>query len=220
MSKDTGRTAETAVLCDFDGTIAADDVGHAFFRTFAGPAWEAVVHDWEEGRIGSRECLEKECALARATPADLETFAGKQTIDPGFADLVRWARDRFFPVAVVSDGFREYIAPILGRHGVEAPVFANRVAFNGDRLTPSFPYFEQGCGRCANCKGYHVGRYADAGYRTVFIGDGLSDLCALPRADLVLAKDALAEHCDTHGVPYRPYTDLADALRIVQRPCR
>jgi len=206
---------QIAVVCDFDGTVAAADVGNAFFRAFARPPWEDVVRAWEEGRIGSRECLEKECALTAASVQDLEAFARRQEIDPHFAELVLWARERFCPLSIVSDGFSEYIGLILDRHGLRVPTFANRVRFDDHRLTPVFPYYGLGCSRCANCKGYHVRRFRNAGFRTVFIGDGLSDLCALPDADLILAKGHLAEYCRREGVPHTPIGDLGEALGVL-----
>jgi hypothetical protein len=56
------------VLCDFDGTISTTDVGNRMFARFAGDGWEEVVQRWKDGKIGSRDCLEAECGLARATP--------------------------------------------------------------------------------------------------------------------------------------------------------
>ncbi len=206
---------DPAIVCDFDGTVACTDVGHAFFRTFARPPWEDVVREWEEGRIGSRECLEKESALTLATLEDLEDFASRQDIDPRFHEIVEWARNRSIPICIVSDGFREYIDCILHRHGIRVPCFANRVEFEGKRLRPSFPYYDQGCRRCANCKGYHVGRYKTAGYGTVFIGDGLSDLCALPHADVILAKGDLADHCERAKIPHTRIADLGGALEYL-----
>ncbi len=208
---------DLAIVCDFDGTVARSDVGNSFFRTFALPPWEDVVREWEEGRIGSRECLEKESALTTATLHDLEDFASRQEIDTRFPDLVKWARDRWIPLCIVSDGFREYIHRILARHELDVPVFANRVSFEGSRLQPAFPYYELGCGRCANCKGYHVGRFSSAGYHTVFIGDGLSDLCALPGADVILAKGYLADRCGRKGIPHTRIADLGEALEFLSR---
>lgn len=207
---------DLAVVCDFDGTVARADVGHAFFRTFARPPWEDVVRAWEEGKIGSRECLERESALTRATTEDLEEFASRQQIDPHFPKLVRWARKRFAPLSIVSDGFAEYIRLILERHGLTVPVFANRVEFVDSSLKPIFPYYGLGCSRCANCKGYHVRRYRDAGYRTVFIGDGLSDLCALPEAHVILAKGNLAAHCRGEGIVHSPVAHLGEALGVLR----
>ncbi len=204
-----------AIVCDFDGTIACSDVGNEFFRAFARPPWEEVVRRWEQERIGSRECLEQESDLTTATLHDLRQFASRQDVDRYFRDLVEWAADRWIPLCVVSDGFREYIDAILLRHELRVPVFANRARFEGHRLRPSFPYYELGCRRCANCKGYHVGRYRAAGYRTVFIGDGLSDLCALPGADVILAKGDLADHCEREGIAHTRIPDLAGALRVL-----
>ncbi|MCK4547568.1 MAG: HAD-IB family phosphatase [Candidatus Eisenbacteria sp.] len=204
------------VICDFDGTVARADVGNSFFGTFAEAPWADAVQEWKEGRIGSKECLEKECRLTTATLEDLRRFSSLQDIDPGFHDVVGWTREHYVPLAIVSDGFREYISLILGNHGLDVPCFANRVEFKGSRLRPSFPYFERGCGRCANCKGFHVRRYRDAGYRTVFIGDGLSDLCALPESDVVLAKNELADHCEREKIPHTRIADLGDALHVLR----
>jgi 2-hydroxy-3-keto-5-methylthiopentenyl-1-phosphate phosphatase len=206
-----------AIVCDFDGTIACADVGNTFFAAFARPPWAEVVRDWEEGRIGSRECLEKECALSTATMTDLRRFSSTQNIDPHFQDIVGWAERAFVPLCIVSDGFREYIHLILERHGLKVPCFANRVEFDGDQLLPHFPYYDLGCLRCANCKGYHMRRYRDAGFRTLFIGDGLSDLCALPEADRILAKGDLADYCQREGIANTRIADLRDALSILER---
>jgi 2,3-diketo-5-methylthio-1-phosphopentane phosphatase len=211
------KRIDWAILCDFDGTVACADVGNTFFATFARPPWAEVVREWEEGKIGSRECLQKECALATATMDDLRQFSSKQKIDPHFQDIARWAARASAPLAIVSDGFREYIRLILDRHGVAVPCFANRVEFEDNRLKPSFPYYELGCRRCANCKGYHVRRYREAGFRTLFIGDGLSDLCALPEADLILAKGDLADHCEREGIDHTRINDLKDALSVLEK---
>lgn len=212
-----GSRIDLAIVCDFDGTVALADVGNAFFKAFARPPWEHVVREWEEGRIGSKECLEKECALTRATTSDLREFALCQTIDPCFADIVGWARDHFVPFCIVSDGFREYIRIILSQYELDVPTFANRVEFEDRRLRPMFPYYGLGCSRCANCKGYHVRRFRQAGYRTIFIGDGLSDLCALSDSDIIIAKDALAEHCRRENIHHEPVDDLRGALAVLRK---
>ncbi len=46
--------------------------------------------------------------------------------------------------------------------------------------------------------------------RAVFIGDGLSDRCAVEAADWVFAKGALAMYCERQGVPYTTFETFAD----------
>ena len=49
----------------------------------------------------------------------------------------------------------------------------------------------------------------DAG-PTVFVGDGLSDKYAATSADLVFAKDQLADFCREQQIAHRQYRSLAD----------
>ena len=49
-----------------------------------------------------------------------------------------------------------------------------------------------------------------AGCTTVLVGDGASDQKAALLVDVLFAKDGLARWCDLAGVPYHPFTTLAD----------
>jgi len=44
----------------------------------------------------------------------------------------------------------------------------------------------------------------------VLVGDGASDQKAALLVDVLFAKDGLARWCDIAGLPYRPFTTLAD----------
>ena len=187
------------------------------------PSWVAVA---EGGSVTLLE-LDKKGKLERSWPLLPEEkpsefvqrhWYASPTWVRGGATLLCMGHKRFVPLAIVSDGFREYIHLILGRHGLDVPCFANRVEFIGNSLRPVFPYFHLGCRRCANCKGYHVLRYKNAGYRPVFIGDGLSDLCALPHADRILAKGDLAAYCEREGIPHTRIGNLGEALAALSSP--
>ena len=47
----------------------------------------------------------------------------------------------------------------------------------------------------------------------MFVGDGLSDRCAAPRADVVYAKDDLMEFCVARGIAARPFMTFEDVAR-------
>ncbi|UCE05933.1 MAG: HAD-IB family phosphatase, partial [bacterium] len=104
------------IFTDFDGTVALNDVGDQLFQSFAGPKWIELVLEWKEGKITSRECLIRECALANVTRSDLELFSDKQEIDPYFKDFVNHCQQKDYPITVLSDGFTFYIRRILDRH--------------------------------------------------------------------------------------------------------
>lgn len=203
-------TAPGTVLLDFDGTITRADVGNRLLHRLSGGAIDRVVDSWKQGGMGSRECLIRECALARGTREDVLAFAGAQPVDPGVGPFLESARRYGWTVRVVSDGLDVYIRAILEREGWDVPVETNRAWFAGDRILPAFPYAGRGCGRCGTCKG---GAVEAAAPPVVFVGNGLSDRCAAGVADRLYAKDDLARHCDAAGIPYEPYTGFADIER-------
>jgi len=206
-----------AVLCDFDGTISKDDVGNSLFRTFAGGSqWEELIASWERGEIGSRECLIKECNLASASRDEIVSFAHNFEIDEYFPTFAAWCSENEIPLAIVSDGLDFYIELILKKHGLsDLPVYANHLTFTDGGIGVEFPYFEQGCGRCGNCKGYHVRKYREKFGRVVFVGDGYSDRCALEEADLVLAKKGLARLCRSLDEPCIEVADFKSVRTVI-----
>ncbi len=216
-NKETVEPARCVVLCDFDGTISRQDVGNRLFATFASSGWKHPVQDWISGKISSRDCLLAECSLARATREQVTRFVLGQRIDPYFKRFLHFCRRQHIPVIILSDGLDFYIDLILKKYGLEdLPRYANHLVFQGSRLVPSFPYFEQGCGSCGNCKGFHVRRFGQDGRTTIYIGDGYSDKCAVQDADLVFAKGDLRRYCRQHGIEHIPYCDFNDVLRRIR----
>ena len=210
-------TARLAVLCDFDGTISKGDIGNTLFREYAGGSnWEELVASWERGEIGSKECLTEECRLARVTRDEVVALAESFEIDPYFPAFSAWCAENEIPLAVVSDGLDFYIEIVLKRHGLShLPVYANHLTFTDSGIAPEFPYFDQGCGSCGNCKGHHVRKYRQNFGRVVFVGDGYSDRCALEEADLVLAKKELARICESLAEPCIEVCDFKTVRAVV-----
>ncbi|MGH7726011.1 MAG: HAD-IB family phosphatase, partial [Candidatus Eiseniibacteriota bacterium] len=160
-------SAARLYLCDFDGTVAVEDVGNRFFRQFTTDraAWEGVIDDWREGRAGGREVLRRECELSVVDEAAAEAFTGRFTIDRAFPGFVEAVRATGGEVAIASDGLLFYIRRILDRHGLaRLPAYANDSRFEGAGLVPLFGSPEgEGCGRCGTCKGAVLERLATSG---------------------------------------------------------
>jgi len=209
-----------AFLCDFDGTIAPQDIGAAIVQRFsAGRDAErrALLDRWRGETIGHREMIEAECRLLEADEAETLEFARRFSIDPEFAPFTRerWARGD--AVMVVSEGFDVYVRDQLARAGLERlPWAANRLRFEGRRVTPEFPFYDPSCGGCGNCKAQHARGWRARGYRVILIGDGLSDCCGARAADRVLARGELLDWCRREGVAARPFESFADLGRAAR----
>jgi 2-hydroxy-3-keto-5-methylthiopentenyl-1-phosphate phosphatase len=195
---------------DFDGTVVPCDVTDFLLEQFADPAWQEVEKDWQAGRIGSRECMTRQVALLKATPAELSAALSQLQIDPGFASFVSQCERNGIGMTVVSDGFDLVIERVLRDAGIDLPFYANHLeplGSNGWRVT--FPSARGDCRALAgNCKCAFTQPYLSS--VKVVIGDGRSDFCVSGQADLVFAKGTLLELCRTAGVAHYAFDDFFD----------
>ncbi|MGH7597243.1 MAG: MtnX-like HAD-IB family phosphatase, partial [bacterium] len=207
------------IFCDFDGTIAQNDVGDMLFQNFAnGPECEKAVQRWIRGEISSRGYYEVAALTTCMNRERLNDFCEAQPLASGFVEFAQFCQKQNWPSIVLSDGLDYYIQRILSRHGLDLPVFANHLEFiNPDRIAVSFPYFEHSCGKCGNCKGYHIRRFARPGERIIYIGDGYSDRCGVQEAEIIFAKGDLAKWCEEKGMEYFRFEDFLQVLYLIKR---
>lgn len=204
------------ILVDFDGTIAPDDPTDRLLERFAGPQWRDLEDAWQAGRLTSRECMQGQAALLRATPSELDAAILNIGIDPGFCVFVESCRRRGVDITVVSDGFDRVVRTVLLRAHVPVRSFANRLEWQGgDRWRLALPHRRSDCrSDAANCKCGH-GSWDDR--RCIVIGDGRSDFCMALRAGYVIAKGTLADFCRARGLAHASFTNFEDAtLHLVE----
>ena len=211
-----------ALLCDFDGTVSPSDIGAAFARRFSpdGVAEsDAFLAAWRRGEMGHRELTRAQCAHLEVTRYQALAFTRPFALDPDFAPFARAARAGGDVVVVVSEGFDFYVRDLLERAGLGDLAWSANVArFAEGRVVPEFPDAATGCGRCGNCKGAHVRAWRARGYRTVLVGDGLSDRCGAREADQILARRDLLDWCRREGIEATPFASFADVRRWYSSP--
>jgi 2-hydroxy-3-keto-5-methylthiopentenyl-1-phosphate phosphatase len=198
------------VLLDFDGTVTRADTVDVLLERFALPQWRGVESEWESGRIGSRECLLRQTALLRATPAELDAEVDRIPIDPALATLVRHCRERSLELLIVSDGYERVIRRVLARAGLSVPFVSNVLVPRGrNRWALITPATQSTCRvGAAHCK---CARAINPD-PVVLIGDGRSDFCVAHAADFVIAKGALARYCAERHLNSVAVTDLNQAV--------
>jgi 2-hydroxy-3-keto-5-methylthiopentenyl-1-phosphate phosphatase len=205
------------VLLDFDGTISETDTTDLLLERFADPAWHEIEEDWKAGRIGSRECMVRQIDLVRATPAEMDAFIGTVRIDHGFRGFVQRFRKLGHTLIVISDGLDRTIRTVLDRADIDLPYFANHLQWRGgDRWRLTFPHAK---GTCATLAGNCKCSFAESRPRvlTIMVGDGRSDFCVAGRADLVLAKGSLLNHCRANDLPHYAFETFEEATALLAR---
>ena len=205
-----------AVFCDFDGTITEPDTLRFLTENVGGgvPLFEEIGRQLRAGKIGIRKGVAWEVGSVRIPFAEaVPLLRAGVTIDPGFAPLAAWCRARTIPLTILSAGLGEIVDAMLSPDtlaGVEVLANALRpgtweVVFRDES--------DHGHDKSVAIK---VAR--DAGRRTVFIGDGISDWAPAEVADEVFAKRgrSLVEHCRRRGIACVEYESLADVLEHLE----
>ncbi len=204
------------VFCDFDGTLTNEDVGNRMFGAFAGDAAESIVRDYRAGLINARECLRMECAaLGVVRPDAIREFVLQFPLDQYANDFVEFCSSSGIPLTIVSDGLDFYVDAILAKANLQnVPRFANHASFietkEGTMLVPSFPYRDEHCDLCGNCKRNHMVTLSADDDLVVYIGDGISDRCPVRYADVVFAKGGLIPYCQSQNISYFEFRNLGD----------
>ena len=198
------------VYCDFDGTIALEDVTDTILSRLADKEWIDIEADWERGNITSKECMARQVALIRGGWDAVEEVLAGIRLDPSFAPFVAWCAASGIPVTVVSDGLDRVIERLLRRDGIPVSgVWANRLNGSGDRLFLTFspPQPGQSC-ESGLCKCRVMSKTSPENARRVVIGDGKSDFCWAQKAHTVFAKSKLLDFCRSRDIPCRPFHDF------------
>ncbi|NPV47912.1 MAG: MtnX-like HAD-IB family phosphatase [Armatimonadetes bacterium] len=222
--------ADDLVVSDFDGTISVVDTSLAVIEALRlDAAWDAEMV-WRRGEISSMECLRRQWGLVQLPEDRLYSLLDSLEVDPDFLAFLAFIRERGAGLVVLSDGLDFYIDRMLDDLGLQTttddahlrgcgPVlrFANRATVTPQGIEVDFPYANF-CGQCGNCKTEHFFRLRRGFRRTIYLGDGHSDLCVARFADVVFAKDALAEDCARCGRTCYPFHGLADVMQALGAP--
>lgn len=204
------------ILCDFDGTVALKDTADAVFSRFADPAWQSVEDLWEQGKIGSAECMRRQVELIDASLPEIEAFLDTLPVDPYFSEFVEFCEASAIPLIIASDGVDYFIRHLLKRYGLpHLPVRANHLVQKGNRRynlrSPDEGACKMQAGTCKCVLAEQDTRH------TLLIGDGRSDFCLAHKVDMVFAKHRLLEYCISHTLPYQAFADFRDVQVLMQQ---
>ncbi|MBZ0177678.1 MAG: MtnX-like HAD-IB family phosphatase [Melioribacteraceae bacterium] len=209
------------VFIDFDGTVTKTDVGEELFLRFGDPhKAKEIISLWMEDKITSVETWERLCeTVENLNRDDLNKMIDEIEIDDYFHEFLNYCESNNIEVMILSDGLDYYIDRILTREKLSHLNFvSNKVEFGkNNEMLPSFPYTDEECSQCANCKRNHVIANSGDDEYSVYIGDGYSDKCPAQYCDFIFAKKSLLKYCEKNRISYFPYSSFADVLKIFKK---
>jgi len=211
-------TFPVAVYCDFDGTIALEDVTDTILGRLADKEWMEIEADWVRGIITSKECMARQVALIRGGWDSIKTVLDGVRLDPTFAAFASWCSASGIPLRVVSDGLDSVIRYLLWRDEIPVDgIWANHLNGIGDHLFLTFvsPPLGRAC-ESGVCKCQVMEKTSPPGVHRVVIGDGKSDYCWAQRADTVFAKSKLLEFCHERNIQCRSFHDFVSIRHALE----
>lgn len=206
-----------AVVCDFDGTIATEDIADTATAHFAPTGWERFAKEWIAGRITMRDCVRRQYELMRAGHGDLRRFVEETAkMRAGFPRFLAAMSRNGIPFQCVSEGIDLLINGFQEKFRVVFPVRTNHAVFADGLLgiwqDPLAPDCVRHGDSCGACKVSAVREFQRRGYRVAILGDGSSDFHVAAVANLVFARRDLVEHCQAQGIRFLPYESFDDVL--------
>jgi 2,3-diketo-5-methylthio-1-phosphopentane phosphatase len=206
------------VFIDFDNTITSFDVLDDLIERFCvDDSWKELEERWRIGEIGSKECIAGQINSVRLSKGKFMKYLATIQLDRHFIKLLGLFREKKTEVTILSDSFLFIIRTILENHGVrKIKIYSNQLSFNFSRLIVSFPYINKKCGRCANCKNSHIQNDRNKNKFSIYIGDGLSDICPAQHSDMVFAKENLSRHFQKIRKPYIEFKHLGQVYNYLK----
>ncbi|MFH0733098.1 MAG: MtnX-like HAD-IB family phosphatase [bacterium] len=207
------------IFVDFDGTITTRDVGEALFLEFGDKAEvDRIIKLWIDRKISSFESWQLFCKTVKNFDVNrFNKFLSQINIDETFRKFVDYCEEKKISICIVSDGFDIYIKNILERENLlHLKVFCNKMNIVNNSLIPEFPYPDEECKICANCKRNHIiNNSGDLEYN-IYIGDGLSDTCPAQFCDLIFAKNSLLKYCEINRITFAPFNNFNDVIEKLE----
>jgi len=207
------------IVSDFDGTITLQDTTDVLVKVCGNAENDQIEVEYISGSLDNREAMARHFEIMNIGLDEyLSVVDDNIRVDPWFDTFLTHVKNTKTPFHIVSGGFIQGIRRVLGEARLEGvEVHANKLT-GQDSLRTSFitkhPVCDKPYGPCGNCKRDYIKEIHGRTDRTlVFIGDGLTDRCAIEGADILLAKSALASYCDDQGISYVPFNDFADVIR-------
>ena len=207
------------IFVDFDGTITQTDVGEAMFLRFGNVEKSKVwIDEWLNQKLNSKELWKLLCSTVKNfNEVEFDLFLDGIKIDPAFKKFVDYCQAEAFELRVLSDGFDYYIKKILKREGLDhLEVYSNRLTFDEEKnLIPRFPFTDEECTQCANCKRNHVLNFSSEDDYSFYVGDGNTDTCPVQFCDFIFAKNSLLRYCEINRITYFPYSTFDDVIKKI-----
>ncbi|MBA4250353.1 MAG: 2-hydroxy-3-keto-5-methylthiopentenyl-1-phosphate phosphatase [Chlorobiaceae bacterium] len=204
------------IFVDFDGTITKEDVGANIFLKYGErEKVETIIEKIRDRSISALQgWIDLVATMKGVSFSEIEKYVEEFEIDKSFHEFIKMTTENKIDVVILSDGFSFYINKILQREELShLKFYSNHLAEVNGKIVPSFPYTDEECNLCANCKRNHILSLSSDDDFTIYIGNGNSDKCPAQFCDYIFAKDSLLKFCESERISFTPYKSFVDVKK-------
>lgn len=182
---------KTLIVCDFDGTVNQIDIGKAISKYLFPEEWKNIEYKFKKGVLNNYDFY-----LQYLKPKINSNFqvvkkiiSRNLRINKGFKEFYDKSKNNGSKLIILSDGFDIYIEEFLKKYKLKIDFFSNKITeTNNKTRTLAYPYHFSQCPTCGTCKKNILKDIKKNFQRTIYIGDGDSDICPSLNSDIFFGK--------------------------------
>jgi len=202
--------------CDFDGTIAVEDVSFMLLDAFADGDWRKIHEEYHAANMTVGEFNSRVFGLVKESKETLLEYMKKRVkIREGLQELARVCAEKGIRLVIVSNGLDFYIEQILKDAGLaHIESHAARTIFRPTGLEVAY-IGPAGDVMNGGFKEAYARLFLNQGCRVIYAGDGFSDAGAAKLAHKIFAIDGLLKYCREVKIPCSTFETLTDIAREI-----
>jgi 2,3-diketo-5-methylthio-1-phosphopentane phosphatase len=205
------------IFTDFDGTITKIDSLNMVLDEFSVSDWRSIEDRVTMHEISEKEALQAEFDLVKVPLRKaLELLKKNAVIDLTFIPFIEWCKSNNIELIILSGGFKVFIETIFTKFGInDLKVYSNSLNVDNNTWKVVQPDLPKINNLCNHCKTHHLVKARERGYKTIYIGDGNTDRCPAENADIVFAKNSLAQYLRNKKRKFFEFQNFNDIQFIV-----
>jgi len=197
------------IFTDFDGTVTDRDSIVFLTQEFGGGEEyrQQALSRYRNSEIDLFELIQEELATVKISWDEAaKALRENISVDPYFVPFVQWCSHSGYPVSVVSSGILQVVSLFIGDEDVSYHAHPVEMKESG--------WLYQKDERADKV---NLLRAAKVRCKVIYIGDGISDISAVPYVDLLFAKNRLADYCQEQAIPFFSFRNFQEVQEILIR---
>ena len=211
-------TMNLILISDFDGTIVTIDTVVYLLNKFVKEDWKIFDLKYERRKITIDECIRSQVSLLRTVPKNvmLEELENVVSFRKNFKNLATHCNEKNIPFMVASAGLDFVIKHFLNLAELtNISIHAPKTVISDNNMEISFPLKDE---MSIDFKEDLVKSFKKQRYKTIYVGDGVSDFNAIQIADFpfVIKDSKLAKICENKRVPHKEIVDFKNVIDTIK----